>query len=110
MKRLVCIAWWDGPAERVSRALPLISRADVDALEAFAGSAESPSTGRLRGLPAGVRSWFQPRRACHRRRGKMTVMQGVQVLLLSGAQDRRMANVVARDRGHRHESSILMWS
>jgi len=40
VERLVRIAWWDWPAERVSRAIPLISQADVDALEAFAGSAE----------------------------------------------------------------------
>jgi virginiamycin A acetyltransferase len=36
VERLLRIAWWDWPPERVSEAIPLISRADVDALEAFA--------------------------------------------------------------------------
>jgi virginiamycin A acetyltransferase len=34
--RLLAIAWWDWPPERVAEAIPLISQADVDALEAFA--------------------------------------------------------------------------
>ncbi len=34
--RLLRIAWWDWPPERVTEAIPLISQADVDALEAFA--------------------------------------------------------------------------
>lgn len=34
--RLLDIAWWDWPVERVTEAIPLISQADVDALEAFA--------------------------------------------------------------------------
>jgi virginiamycin A acetyltransferase len=34
--RLLGIAWWDWPPERVTEAIPLISQADVDALEAFA--------------------------------------------------------------------------
>jgi len=38
VERLVRIAWWDWPAERVTEAIPLISQADVDALETFARS------------------------------------------------------------------------
>jgi virginiamycin A acetyltransferase len=34
--RLLHIAWWDWSPERVTEAIPLISQADVDALEAFA--------------------------------------------------------------------------
>lgn len=41
--RLIRIAWWDWPVERVTEAIPLISQADVDALEAFA---EGISSGR----------------------------------------------------------------
>jgi virginiamycin A acetyltransferase len=36
VERLLRIAWWDWSPERVTEAIPLISRADVDALEAFA--------------------------------------------------------------------------
>jgi virginiamycin A acetyltransferase len=36
VERLLAIAWWDWPPERVSEAIPLISGGDVDALEAFA--------------------------------------------------------------------------
>ena len=36
--RLLRIAWWDWPPDRVTAAIPLISQADVDALETFADS------------------------------------------------------------------------
>jgi virginiamycin A acetyltransferase len=36
IERLVALAWWDWPPERVTKAIPLISQGDVDALEAFA--------------------------------------------------------------------------
>jgi hypothetical protein len=36
--RLLRIAWWDWPPDRIAEAIPLISQADVDALEAFAAS------------------------------------------------------------------------
>jgi virginiamycin A acetyltransferase len=35
--RLLRIAWWDWPPDRVTAAIPLISQADVDALETIAG-------------------------------------------------------------------------
>jgi virginiamycin A acetyltransferase len=38
VERLLRIRWWDWPPERVAEAIPLISGADVDALEAFAGA------------------------------------------------------------------------
>ena len=38
VKRLLRIAWWDWSPERVALAIPLISQADVDALETFAAS------------------------------------------------------------------------
>jgi len=36
VERLLAIAWWDWPPERVTEAIELISQADVDALEAIA--------------------------------------------------------------------------
>lgn len=35
--RLLRLAWWDWPHERVTRAIPLLVRGDVEALERFAG-------------------------------------------------------------------------
>ena len=43
--RLLAIAWWDWAPEVITEAIPLISRADVDALESFArnrGGAAAP--------------------------------------------------------------------
>lgn len=34
--RLVAIGWWDWPADRIARAIPLLVKGDVTALEAFA--------------------------------------------------------------------------
>lgn len=34
--RLVALAWWDWPAERIARAVPVLVKGDVAALEAFA--------------------------------------------------------------------------
>jgi virginiamycin A acetyltransferase len=34
--RLVALAWWDWPAERIARAVPLLVTGDVAALETFA--------------------------------------------------------------------------
>jgi virginiamycin A acetyltransferase len=36
--RLVALAWWDWPAERIARAVPLLVQGDVTALEAFAAT------------------------------------------------------------------------
>ena len=36
--RLVALAWWDWPIERIVRAIPLLVNGGVPALEAFAGS------------------------------------------------------------------------
>jgi virginiamycin A acetyltransferase len=36
IERLLAIRWWDWPVERVTEAIPLISQADVDALDRFA--------------------------------------------------------------------------
>lgn len=41
VERLLRIAWWDWPVSDVSRAIPLISQADVDALETFAAEREA---------------------------------------------------------------------
>ena len=35
--RLLQVAWWDWPPDEITEAIPLISQADVDALEAVAG-------------------------------------------------------------------------
>lgn len=34
--RLMALAWWDWPVERIEAAIPALARADLDALEAFA--------------------------------------------------------------------------
>jgi len=36
---LVAIGWWDWPADRIARAIPLLVKGDVTALEAFAAGA-----------------------------------------------------------------------
>lgn len=41
IKRLLSVAWWDWPVDRITRYLPEIRGADIDALEAVAARAES---------------------------------------------------------------------
>ena len=35
--RLVALAWWDWPVERIARAIPILVRGAVEELEAMAG-------------------------------------------------------------------------